>query len=82
MLETAPKVGRNFCCFFFLLGAVQKYANPRIEKNVLVCKYYRSLKMLQDEYLFAKIGLDTAENDLPKAVMWGVPNQRWFYTLR
>ncbi len=41
-----------------------------LEKWILsgakVCKSSRSRKMLQNDYLVAKIGVDTAENEPPK----------------
>ena len=52
-LNRCQNVLRNFADFFLWSGAK-------------VCLSCRSWKMLQNDYLFAKIGVNTAENGLPK----------------
>ena len=63
------KMFTKFCFFFY------PAPGEKIDENVLkfwlwsgakVCKSCRSRKMLKDEYLGAKIGLDTEENEPSK----------------
>ena len=60
------------CLFRGFLGGFSRFFSIRSPKGAKVCKSCRSRKTLKNEYLVAKFGFDTAENE-PSRVLTCLP---------